>query len=80
MPSYVWALKFSVSFSITSKKWGIGASLSSEYYYKALAIPKLAFTEFGSIFNACLKYFTALYPSARFANKFARCIQAPKWF
>lgn len=68
------------SLSIAFKKWGIGASLSSEYYYNAFAIPKFAFTEFGSILKACLKYFTALYPSAKFANKFARWMQAPKWF
>ena len=80
IPNWVCALKFSGSFSITKRKCGIGASLSSEYYYKAFAIPKFALTELGSILKACLKYLTALCPSYKLANKFAKCIHAPKWF
>jgi len=56
----------------------MGASLSSEYCYNALAIPKFALIDPGSIFKACLKYFTALYPSAKFASKFAKYKLAPK--
>ena len=72
IPSYVCALKCLGSLCIAKRKWGIGASLSSEYCYKAFAIPKFALTELGSILKACLKYLTALYPSAKLASKFAK--------
>jgi len=50
----------------------MGAFLLSENCCRTFANPNLALTLSGSILRACLKYLADLYPSPKFANRFAK--------